>query len=141
MHDLHLAIEELPAAHDIEFMEQRIIEYNYRAAGAADGRGLNSFVRDQEGTIVAGITGYTWAGIAEIEFLWVDERLRGRGVGARLLHAVEAEARARGCARIIVSTYSFQAPGFYQSHGYTVSGQINDCPPGHTNYWLKKELA
>ena len=136
-----LVIEEHPASHDLEFMEQRIIAYNYRAAAADDGRGLACFVRDDQGHMLAGITGYTWAGMAEIEFLWVDERLRGQGIGARLLAAVEAEARLRGCERIIVSTYSFQAPQFYQSQGYAVMGQINDCPPGHINYWLKKELG
>ena len=140
MDDFPLTIEAYPAAHDIEFMEQRIIEYNYRAAGADDGLGLNSFVRNEQGEIVAGITGYTWAGMAEIEFLWVDERLRGQGIGARLLAAVEAEAHARGCARIVVSTYSFQAPEFYQSHGYEIAGYIADCPPGHSNYWLQKRL-
>lgn len=140
MDHLSLVIEAYPAPHDLEFMEQRIIDYNYRAAGAADGLGLNSFVRNEHGELMAGITGYTWAGMAEIEFLWVDEQLRGQGIGARLLAAVEAEAQARGCACIIVSTYSFQAPEFYQSHGYEVVGYIADCPPGHSNYWLQKKL-
>lgn len=137
---LHLIVEDYPSAHDIEFMEQRIIAYNYRAARAEDGRGLACFVRGEQGEILAGITGYTWAGMAEIEFLWVDDRLRGQGMGGQLLAAVETEARQRGCALSIVSTYSFQAPAFYQSHGYEIVGKIENCPPGHVNYWLKKDL-
>lgn len=136
----HFVVEEHPNAHDIEFMEQRIIDYNYRAAHADDGRGLACFVRGEQGEILAGITGYTWAGMAEIEFLWVDDRLRGQGIGGRLLAAVEAEARQRGCALSIVSTYSFQAPEFYQRNGYEIAGKIENCPPGHVNYWLKKDL-
>jgi GNAT superfamily N-acetyltransferase len=136
----HLSVEEHPSHHDIAFLEQRIIEVNYQRAAASDGRGLACFVRGEQGQIVAGISGYTWAGMAEIEFLWVDDSLRGQGVGSQLLTAVEEEARRRGCALIIVSTYSFQAPDFYQRHGYEVVGKIEQCPPGHTNLWLKKDL-
>ncbi len=135
-----LSVEEHPSSHDIDFLEQRIIDFNYGQTRSSDGRGLACFVRDGQGQIVAGISGYTWAGMAEIEFLWVADGLRGEGVGARLLAAVEAEARARGCALIITSTYSFQAPGFYQRLGYEVVGRIENCPPGHTNFWLKKDL-
>ena len=138
--DNHLTVEEHPAHHDIAFLEQRIIDYNYGRTGASDGRGLACFVRDDAGQIVAGISGYTWAGMAEIEFLWVDDSLRGQGVGSRLLAAVEAEARQRGCKLIVISTYSFQAPDFYPRHGYEVVGSIENCPPGHENHWLKKDL-
>jgi GNAT superfamily N-acetyltransferase len=138
--NLHLLVEEHPAHHDIAFLEQRIIDYNYSRAGASDGRGLACFLRSEQGQIIAGISGYTWAGMAEIEFLWVDDSLRGRGVGGQLLAAVEHEAQQRGCALIITSTYSFQAPEFYQRHGYEVVGKIENCPPGYTNLWLKKNL-
>ena len=98
-------------------------------------------MRDATGEVVAGISGYTWAGMAEIEFLWVHDQLRGQGIGAQLLAAVEQEARRRGCTLSIVSSYSFQAPEFYQRHGYQVVGSLANCPPGHTNYWMKKDLA
>ncbi len=134
-------VEEHPSHEAIDFLEQRIIEFNYARADAADGRGLAAFVRDEQGQIIAGISGYTWAGMAEIEFLWVDESLRGQGIGARLLAAVEEEARRRGCALVITSTYSFQAPDFYQRNGYQVVAQADNCPPGHIHYWLTKRLA
>lgn len=137
---VHLSVEEHPSHDDLAFLEQRIIDYNYGQARASDGRGLACFLRDEQGQIVAGVSGYTWAGMAELEFLWVADSLRGQGIGAQLLAAVEAEARQRGCALVITSTYSFQAPDFYQRHGYQVVGRIENCPPGHTNFWLRKDL-
>jgi GNAT superfamily N-acetyltransferase len=56
------------------------------------------------------------------------------------LQAAEKEARNRGCGLIVLSSYSFQAPSFYLKHGFEVAGQVNDCPPGYTNYYLKKGL-
>lgn len=135
-----IQVEDHPNPADIEFLEARIIEHNYAAVGRDDGRGLATFIRNDQGRIIAGVTGYTWADMAEIEFLWVDPAVRGQGLGSQVLEAVENEARARGCALIIAGTYSFQALDFYRQHGYEVAGQIDDCPPGHTNYWLKKSL-
>jgi hypothetical protein len=52
-----------------------------------------------------------------------------------------AEARDRACALMVLGTYSFQALEFYQKLGYELAGQIEDCPPGHTHYYLFKWLA
>ena len=94
-------IETDPAPADLQFLEDQINAYNMAKTGAYDGRGLASFVRDEQGTIVAGISGYTWAGFCEIQFLWVHESRRHQGLGTQLLQAAEAEARARGCSLLI----------------------------------------
>jgi len=134
-------IEDQAAAADLAFLEEQINAYNMAKTGAYDGRGLASFVRDEQGTIVAGISGYTWAGFCEIQFLWVHETRRHQGYGTQLLQAAETEARARGCALLILSSYSFQAPDFYRRHGYQEVGRIENCPPGQTHYYFKKALA
>ena len=36
---------------------------------------------------------------------------------------------------------SFQALPFYQKYGYQVWGQLDDFPPGHTHYYLRKEFS
>ena len=135
------SVEEQPQPDDIQMLEDQLNAYNMRRAQAYDGRSLAIFLRDDQGHVVAGLSAYTWAGLCEVEIVWVPEELRGQGLGSRLLHAAEQEARARGCSLIVLSTYSFQAPAFYQKHGYTIAGQINDCPPGHTDYYFHKRLV
>lgn len=133
-------VEDQPPPQDVQLLEDHLNAYNMRRVGAYDGRSLAIFLRDDQGQPVAGLSAYTWAGLCEVEMVWVDEALRGQGYGSQLLHAAEQEARARGCSLIVLSTYSFQAPAFYQKHGYTIAGQIDDCPPGHTDYYLHKRL-
>jgi GNAT superfamily N-acetyltransferase len=136
-----LFVEDQPAPGDLRFLEDQIIQHNYAQTGADDGRALAIFLRGDPDEIIAGLSGYTWAGMCEIEFLWVRPDLQDQGLGRRLLHAAEQEARQRGCSIIILGSYSFQAPDFYRKNGYKLVGQVDDCPPKHSNYYFKKNLA
>lgn len=136
----HPTVEDRPAAHDLQFVEEQIDRYNRTRTGASDDRALAIFVRDERQRIVAGLTGFSWAGMCEVQNFWVHEDERRRGHGGRLLEAAEREALGRGCSIVVLGTYSFQAPEFYQRRGYELVGRVEDCPPGHTNYYLKKVL-
>jgi len=37
--------------------------------------------------------------------------------------------------------FSFQARGFYEKVGYTVFGRLDDCPPGHSRFYMQKPLT
>jgi GNAT superfamily N-acetyltransferase len=69
---------------------------------------------------VASRTQLTEDACAEILGLVVDERARGAGVGAGLVRAAEAWARAEGCARIRVRSRDTRerAHRFYEREGY-----------------------
>jgi GNAT superfamily N-acetyltransferase len=132
--------ESAPNPEDIRFLEDQLYAYNVEQTGVDDGRWLTVFVRDDSGRIVAGLHGWTWGGGAKVQTLWVRSDLRGHGYGTRLLAAAEAEARARGCNRIHLDTFAFQAPLFYQKHGYEVVGEDNDTLLEHKHYRLRKLL-
>lgn len=104
-------------------------------------RPLGSFVRDDDGRLVAGIACHTQFGWLCIEKLWVDLAARGRHLGSRLLAAAEREAARRGCEAAWVDTFSFQARPFYEAHGYELFGELTDFPPGHSRYFLRKRLS
>lgn len=131
----------VPSAEEIQFMEDRLYEHNRAKTGQDDGQLFGFFVRDEQAKIIAGISGWTWAKACQIQTLWVHESLRGQRYGERLLQAAEKEARARGCQIIFLESYSFQAPAFYQKHGYELAYQLADFPPGHEYNFLIKRLA
>ena len=86
--------------------------------GTAPARELTVEIRDDAGDLAAGMSGWTWGIAAGIAMTWVREDARGSGLGTRLLEEFEAEAKSRGCTRVFVTSFTFQAPGFYERHGY-----------------------
>jgi ribosomal protein S18 acetylase RimI-like enzyme len=133
-------IEE-PSYAEIEFLEDRLYEFNAGTTGIDDGRLLGVFVRDQSNTIVAGAAGHTWGGTCELRQVWVAAALRGRGLGRRLMAEAEAEAVRRGCRQLVLSTYSFQAPEFYRKLGFEVVAELPDHPRGYSHLVMRKRLS
>jgi GNAT superfamily N-acetyltransferase len=129
-----------PTPSEIQYLEERLYEFNTAATGIGDGEWLAIFAKDEHGRIVGGICGSTWGGGAEIRQFWVEESRRNQGLGTKLLRAAEKEARRRGCWQILLMTFSFQAPAFYARHGFEVIAVVHDHPRGHQNLLLRKHL-
>ena len=136
------SIESANDPHQVtQLLEDRIYEYNSAETHIDDGRLFSKIIRDRDKEIIAGIAGWTWAGICEITQLWVDRKIRGRGIGKILLEAAELEARSKECRTILVRSYSFQAPHFYEKYGYKTEHIINGFPVGHSYHMLTKQIS
>ncbi|MEV0280049.1 GNAT family N-acetyltransferase [Streptomyces sp. NPDC050610] len=122
-------------------LNEGLIAYNKAAAGADAAESLSVKITDADGQPAGGLTGWTWGGFFEIELVWVREDFRADGWGGRILAAAEAEAVRRGCERAIVSSFTFQAPGFYERHGFTEFGRNGGIPGGHAKVHLHKTLT
>lgn len=134
------AEHDLPSA-ELDAIEERLHDDNRRLTGHNDDRTLIFALRDNKGLAVGIAAGYSWAGIAELKLLWVDEAYRGLGHGRNLLDAFVAEAAARGSLRIWVSTHDFQAPGLYQEAGFERMAEFAGWPEGHSNIIFCRTLA
>ena len=124
----------------INLLEDRVYEFNSNKITQNDGAFFVKIVQDENSSVAAGIAGWTWACACEITLLWVSEALRGKGLGKKLLTAAENEAKARKCKTILVRSYSFQAPGFYEKNGYKVEFVVENFPEGYNYFTLKKIL-
>ena len=135
-----LVVEDSPAPADLALLEDRVAEAALAAADAGEDEELAIFVRDDDGRVVAGISGLTWGGYCELHAMWVDEPLRGRGLARALMAGAEEEARRRGCGVVAFLAYDLLAPGLYARLGYETVGVIDSYPAGSAARWYRKDL-
>ncbi|MGY2374501.1 GNAT family N-acetyltransferase [Pseudomonas sp. SDO524_S393] len=115
--------------------------FNEGITGFSDRQPLSVLIKDSSsGQILGGITGKTSLGTAFLDLFHLPDALRGSGIGSQLLQAFEDEARRRGCRHAVLYTLSFQAPGFYEKHGWVRFGEIACEPEGSSRVFLSKAL-
>jgi len=117
-----------------------IRSYNRSKRETAESEPLNLYVEDEHGQLLAGLVAETFGNWLEIEYLFVKEELRGQGIGSQLLQQAESEAKKRNCRFAFVNTYQFQAPAFYQKHGYQEVFTMKDYPYTGQRHYYQKEL-
>jgi GNAT superfamily N-acetyltransferase len=138
---MRLCAETKPDPDDVALLERRIAEQMLSTSVLDDARELASFVRADDGAIRAGVYGWTWGGCCELQHLWVDDDIRGTGLGRSLLAWAEDEARSRGCTQVVLFTHGSQASGLYARRAYELVGRVQDYPLGDSALWLRKVLA
>lgn len=135
-----MRIEEFQDAQLEEVIRERLNEFNFKLVPNYQHEPLNLLVREDD-EISAGLLGGTYWGWLYVSILWVREDLRNQRLGSRLLQKAEQLAIQRGCKHAHLETHDFQALAFYQKHGYSLFGQLEDLPPGHIKYFLQKNLV
>lgn len=136
---LTLSAERDPRADEV--VSGGLAAFNKAVFGRVDAQILDVLVREAEsGEIVGGLLGHSSLGLFFLDLFYLPEELRGAGLGTRIMALAEGEAKRRGCTAAFVYTVTFQAPGFYERHGYRRFGEIA-CPPhGATRIFLSKTL-
>ena len=111
-------VGEADAALDQRLSDELDVVNAAATVGTPAARELTVRLLDASGELAAGVSGWTWGVAAGIGMTWVRDDARGQGLGERLLADFEAEARSRGCTHVFVTSFTFQAPGFYEKQGY-----------------------
>ena len=125
----------------VEAVEKPLLASNEIASGRAAGYFPFVFhVVDDDGIVTGGATGYASFDWVFLELLFVPETSRSKGIGSELLARVEAFGREHKMTGVWLDTFNFQARPFYERHGYTVFGTIDNHPIGGQRYFLQKRL-
>ena len=123
-------------------LSDELDRHNVAASGVGGQRELTVSVRDDDGDLLGGLSGWSWGTCAGVAMLWVREDARQSGCGRRLLAAAEREAAARGCTQVVLSSFTFQAPDFYRRQGYQETGRTEGLPvAGAADVHFRKTLA
>jgi GNAT superfamily N-acetyltransferase len=137
----HLVIESDPDPAHARFLDDQLYAFNVQTTGITDDELLAVSLRELDGKVVGGAYGWTWGGTCYIRHLFIPASMRGRGLGARIMRAVEEEAVARRCGQIVLETHDFQAPGFYRKLGFAIAGAVEGYPRGHRYLTMLKRLG
>ena len=127
-------------ADDHAVIDRAIDAFNAEKTGIDDSRPVSISIRDESGRLVGGLKGTTGLGWLHAAVIWLDEGHRGRGLGAELLRRAENVARERGCRGVCLTSFSFQAPGFYTRRGHQIFGELEEYPPGESLFFLRKTI-
>lgn len=120
-----LFVDWSPDSRDHAVLLRSLVRDNTARGGSSGHRNIAVIVRDVDtGEASSGVWGGILYGWLFIELLYVAESDRRQGLGSRLLAAIEDAARKQGCAGVWLSSYAFQAPGFYEKSGYEEFGQL-----------------
>lgn len=138
---LVFSVEEMAHPADLVTIDSGLEQYNSAVSALAQVRQLGVFARDEKGLIIGGAVGRTWGQCCELLQLWVREAERGCAVGSRLMSLFEAQAAARGCTLVYLSTFSFQAPGFDSRLGYQTVLETQGFTDGIVKSTMHKRLG
>jgi len=100
-----------------------------------------AFAAKENDTVIGIVTGHSYYNEAHIADLIVYEQYRNKRIGSKLMEAVESYCKNKGFANINLSTYNFQAPGFYLNHGFELEFiRENKENPKLNKYFFVKYL-
>lgn len=137
---LTIELDEHPTLEDFRTILDGVRTFNRTQTANEGPRPVAYFLRDEAGLIVGGVQGSLWGRSVHIDALSVDEQYRGQNHGSKLMQAIEDYAAAHAHPLVYLETASFQALPFYEGRGYEIFGELPEITPGHTLYFLKKEL-
>jgi Acetyltransferase (GNAT) family. len=136
-----LEFDEPPRPEDFRVVLDGVYAFIRAQTGYEPPRQVAYFFRDERGKIVGGVRGSLWGRAIHIDAVWVDEAQRGRGLGTKLMTAIEEYAASSGHPLVYLETASFQALPFYQGLDYEVFGELPEISNGETLFFMMKELS
>mgnify|MGYP000379004380 CR=1 FL=1 len=116
--------------------------YNAPYFGSNRLKSFTIYIKNIESNIIAGLIGsYREKRYLHIDLLWVEETLRDRGLGKKLILKCEEFSKINGCSYIQLDTFDFQARPFYEKLGFECVGTIPQWTEGRDCYFMKKTLT
>ncbi len=141
MKECHIEISDRVTPEITSCIAEGLNRFNDQQIGYGDRLPLAVVVKDPDsGEVLGGITGRSSLGLLFLDLFYLPEALRGAGLGSELLRRFEQEGRRRGCLSAVLYTISFQAPDFYQRHGWQRMGEVPCLPPGTSRIFMSKTL-
>jgi len=135
---LHAIWDDNPSVETREHLVDKIDAFHHRTF-ASEFKRFSLLLQDNTASLKGGVSGVIYCDWLRIDGLWVDDALRHRGIGTRLITRAENHAITLGCHSAWLT--SFQARGFYEAVGYEVFGTLDNFPAAQQQHFLRKRLV
>lgn len=136
----NLSLHESFTEDDILALNTHILEFNQKNIPNINYDRICLFIKNDEGLVKGGLIALCYWDCVFLDVLWVDETLRHKHLGSKLVQRFEELVRLKGMNLIHLDTFDFQAQKFYKKLGYQVFAVLDDCPKGHKRYYMKKKI-
>lgn len=137
---LSLTVTDNPSLLDLALISDNVIQSGRSSNPNGGAMPLACLIREQD-LLVAGGIGRTEFGRLFINYLWVAEPLRCKGLATKILATMEREARLRGCHDALIETLIDSVAAFYQRLGYECIAVLPDFCGPVTRHTLRKNLS
>ena len=133
-------VDELIEAADLAVLSEGVTQFGRSQAIGGNARPIACILREGQ-HVVAGGSGRTEFSRLFINYLWVAESLRSRGLGSQVLARLEFAARERGCKDALIETLSNRTASLYARLGYEMVATIPSYVGLFTKYVLVKPFT
>ena len=123
-----------------EFLNKGFTDYATKCEVSLNFDEFCFVAEDEAGKIAGVITGRAYYNEVHVVDLIVAEEYRRTGLGSRLVASVEDYSIGKGYDIITLTTFGFQAPGFYKKLGFSVEFVRENPDEKLFKYFLSKVI-
>lgn len=135
-----LTVEDEPSEEIVKVLTDGVVSFGRKEAEGGQPQSIACIARNGE-AIVAGACGRTEFARLFVNYLWVEETLRGKGIGTQVLSRLEQAASGRGCKDALIETLSDRNAGLYARLGYVCVARVERYVGRFTKHIMVKELS
>ncbi len=121
-------------------VREALREYNATHFEAFDRETIVLESESDTGELIGGLVIELYGDWLKLEYLWISDDHRGKGIGSQLLDQAMELGYREGKKYAFTSTFSFQALPFYQKYGFEVVWAQEDYPVTSTRYFLRRPI-
>lgn len=127
-------------ASDLTIISDGVFTFGRSQAFDSDSQPIACFLREAD-IVIAGATGRTEYRRLFVNYLWVQETVRGQGLGTETLRRIELAAAERGCQDALIETLDDRNAALYHALGYRPVATIPGYVGRFTRHIMVKALS
>lgn len=141
MDDLHLEYDKAENSELEKYLSDSIVSYGLQQLRGKKPLKLFCCFRNARGEIVGAIMGSATLNMFFISHLFVEEKMRNKGIGTKLLSAMETYALQAGCNILRLNTLNKKTHAFYLNAGFEETACIADYMDGFDLVYYHKQIG